>query len=685
MRKAVVEGCPAGAADLADYLADSAVGVLQDEGSAADSFREGLETSLSPFLEEYSVPAVEVSSFFDLLVRAAFKDARDVSVSAGGNGATAPCQGVPADNGDVLCRLPDLLMMYGGSNQPLLRNATLELVKGHRYGVVGANGTGKTTLMSRIAAGDILGFPKDIRVVHLSHDKINQGVTEQTSVTDYSKLRGAADDFDTSHRCLKDVGFDEEMLGKTVDTLSGGWQMRLALACAMAQKSNLLLLDEPTNHLDTAAVSWLVSFIKRACVGGAAGATAVIVSHDQPFLDQVCTDVVHFTPEGGLNYHPGNFGQFKATVLKGDQAKADTLLEIRTEQSIGAHAGPSMVFPTPERIGATTAARKAPVLTLQNVSFKYDGTQGAVLRDISVKVAMDSRIGITGKNGAGKSTLLSLLAGRERPNAVGGGMPGERWCNKYVRLAYIAQTHLVHLSDHLQRTPVEYIQARYMSGYDVEAPQRDARPLTEKEEADRKRLGIQFGKKSKPIKALLGRREQVRHAAGSAGAREYQYKVQWEGVADSEASWEGKAKILKCGCEGMLQDLDDRLADAWAGVDERPLSTEEVVQHLETFGLPEEVVTSRRVSMLSSGQKIKLMFGAALWTRAHLLLLDEPTNYLDPQSLEMLAEALKSFKGAYAIVTHNETFVEQVCNEVWTVADGQISGAKRLWGKTKGK
>lgn len=664
VRAAVARGCPKGAADLVDFLADSAIAVLDDEGSGSDSFREGLVEALSPFFEEYGVSAAEVSAFFDLLVGAAFK-------TSPGN----PANDAKAADPDLLCRLPNLLMMYGGSNQPLLKNATLELVKGHRYGVVGANGTGKTTLMSRIASRDIAGFPQNARVVHLSHDKVNQSITSTTTVAEYAQLRGAADrplGNGNLQKCLRDVGFDEESLGKTVETLSGGWQMRLALACAVAQKANLLLLDEPTNHLDSAAVAWLVTFINSTCVGGDLGATAIIVSHDQGFLDQVCTDVIHFTSDARLTYHPGNFAEFKATVLKGDQAKADSLLEVRTAGGT-ADVADRMIFPTAERVGVT---KLAPVLTLQNVSFQYDGVQEPVLQDIAVKVTMGSRIGIMGKNGAGKSTLMYLLAGRAQPTS------GERVQNKFVRLAYIAQQHLVHLSDFMQSTPLEYIQARYAQGYDSEAPQREARALTEKEEADRKRLGIMFGKKSKPIKALLARREVAGHANTRRGV-EYQYRVQWEGLADSEMTWEGRGKIQKCGCEGMLEDLEDRLRDAWAGVDERKLSTEEIVDHLVPFGLSEEVVRGRKITMLSSGQKIKLMFGAALWTRAHILLLDEPTNYLDVESVGLLAEALKNFKGAYAVVTHNEGFAEEVCDEVWTVVDGRVSGAKRLWGKPK--
>merc|ERR1712232_644945 len=107
----------------------------------------------------------------------------------------------------------------------------------------------------------------------------------------------------------------------------------------------------------------------------------------------------------------------------------------------------------------------------------------------------------------------------------------------------------------------------------------------------------------------------------------------------------------------------------------------EVVQHLASFGLSEEIVCQRKVSTLSSGQKVKLMFGAALWTKPHVLCLDEPTNFLDVESVQILQEALINFKGGYAVVTHDKAFAEATSTETWTVAGGQIAGAKKIYGK----
>lgn len=194
-------------------------------------------------------------------------------------------------------------------------------------------------------------------------------------------------------------------------------------------------------------------------------------------------------------------------------------------------------------------------------------------------------------------------------------------------------------------------------------------------------MGLQFGKKGRPIKEILARKEVIRHGGG--GEKQHLYQVRWEDLPDTEISWENKGKLFKCGAEPMVDDYDDILWRAWAGVEQRPLSTEEIVQHLEPFGLPQEVCCDRKISMLSSGQKVKLMFAGALWTRPHLLCLDEPTNFLDTDSVDSLLQAIKAFRGGYAIVTHNETFAKEACSEIWSVADGQVTGAKKIRGKAK--
>merc|ERR1711972_1089750 len=119
-------------------------------------------------------------------------------------------------------------------------------------------------------------------------------------------------------------------------------------------------------------------------------------------------------------------------------------------------------------IGATAAARKAPILTLQGGAFGYEAGK-PILDNVDVKLSMESRVAIVGSNGAGKSTLLALLADRLKLSS------GELWCHKSLRMAYIAQSHMTHLGDSLSSTPLEYMQARFRCGYDSTVPEKEAR------------------------------------------------------------------------------------------------------------------------------------------------------------------------------------------------------------------
>lgn len=457
--------------------------------------------------------------------------------------------------------------------------------------------------------------------------------------------------------------------------------MRLGLACATAQQVDLMILDEPTNHLDAAAVKWLVEFVNTTCSSKGSSCTAFIVSHDAAFLDAVCSDILQFTTDGKLAFHTGNFASFKSSVLKGSQEEADRILEVGAFKGGGVDS--LMRFPVPEKIGRTAVDRKHPVVTLQNACFRYSAEGPLILDDVNVALTQDSKIAIVGANGAGKSTLLALLGDRLKASP-----PGELWWHERLRLSFVAQQHLDHLNSGLDTSCLEYMQNRFRPGYDLEAPQKEARQLTEKEEADRKREGIRFGKKSKPVKALLSRKEVLKHAAGKDkygdAVREFQYETQWDGLPDSEISWEMRSKLLICGARSMVDDLDERLDRTWAGTPARSIATEEVLKHLDEFGLS-EVVARRKISMLSGGQRVKLMFAGAFWTHPHILCLDEPTNFLDPDSVAILQDALANFKGGYAIVTHNEPFAQAVASETWSVANGKVTGAKKITGKAKAK
>eukprot|EP00931_Biecheleriopsis_adriatica_P024784 TRINITY_DN15354_c0_g1_i1.p1 TRINITY_DN15354_c0_g1~~TRINITY_DN15354_c0_g1_i1.p1 ORF type:complete len:713 (+),score=162.60 TRINITY_DN15354_c0_g1_i1:39-2141(+) len=651
--------------DQIDYLANLIETLVGDDDADPDSIRSDFKDAVVSFaddLDDFS--ADDADAFCEKVMRETFGSA--------GNAAVADCgeSGIEVD-ADCLCNVPNLLLMYGGSPVPLLKSATLRLMRGHRYGVIGANGSGKTTLMAKIASKDILGFPQELGVVHLRHESILHGTSPKTTVTEYAekKTGSKASEQDVS-QALRDVGFDsEELLGKTVRALSGGWQMRLALACAMAQKASLLLLDEPTNHLDAAAVEWLVGWVNRTCVGGVEGGTAIIVSHDPAFLNLVCTDIIHFTSDAKLVYHPGDFEAFKRKELGGDDAKAQTLLSVAKsdESSAGGYAAASLsvpepdalVFPAPEKL-VSNGMTNPVVLTVSNGSFQHKGAEKAVLDGVNLEIRPCSRVAIVGKNGSGKSTLLSLLAGRLPLKG------GELWLDQRLRVAYIEQHTESQLRNFMDCKPYEYLQLRFKRGYDSEVPQRAVYKPTPKEAKRIKEVARQHGKRGKEVELILSR-QITNHTKGAC-----LYEVQWKDLGPAENTFEKAERLRMLNVGYMVDEFNQMMNDAWGEAPERPLTDREVCRHLEDFGLSEDVARRSAISKLSSGQKNKLMLAASFWTRPHVVFLDEPTNALDMETVAALTQALVKFKGGYVVVSHNQDFVDEICEELWEVADGQV-------------
>jgi elongation factor 3 len=168
---------------------------------------------------------------------------------------------VPDDEeeGEDLCNC-QFSLAYGA--KILLNTATLRLKRGHRYGLCGKNGTGKSTLMRAITNGQVEGFPSpdEVRTFYVEHDI--DGSEEDTSVLQFilTDTRILADETEVIET-LASVGFSDERQKQAIGALSGGWKMKLALARAMLFKADILLLDEPTNHLDVVNVAWLENYL----------------------------------------------------------------------------------------------------------------------------------------------------------------------------------------------------------------------------------------------------------------------------------------------------------------------------------------------------------------------------------------------------------------------------------------
>jgi len=557
--------------------------------------------------------------------------------------------GIPAD-----MKLCDTTFTLAYGSKVLLHNTKLKLIRGHKYGLLGGNDSGKTTLMRALANHQVDGFPTNVRTVFVEADI--QGELSHLNNVDYvfqdARIQALNIERQEVSDILLSVGFTEKMLGDSVSTLSGGWRMKLALSRAMLQKADVLLLDEPTNHLDVINVAWVQGYLNSV---GLKNTTCLIVSHDKSMLDNCCTDILVIQ-----NLRLSTFSGNLSNYVK-DHPEAQSFFELKADKF-------KFTFPQPTPIqGIKTRGR--PLIKMDDVTFTYPGNTKPTLYNVTIRASMASRVGCVGVNGAGKSTMIKLLTGELVADAnVGAGV---QWKHDAVRVAYVAQHAFHHIEQHLTRTPNEYIRWRYEGGEDKESLNKATLKLTPEDE---KLLAVPVLRDSddgkggnvkvkRTFERLTGARRPVR--------KEFEYEVVWQGQALDKTEWLIGSQLVKMGAEKHVKYVDIK-AEASAGAYTRPLTSANVEKHLEDIGLEKEFASHYRMSALSGGQKVKVVLAAAMWMQPHILILDEPTNYLDRDSLGALAVAIDEFEGGVVIISHNDQFVSTVCKEHWVMEAGRL-------------
>ena len=541
------------------------------------------------------------------------------------------------DGEEDLCKC-DFSLAYGG--KILLNQATLHLKTNHRYGLCGPNGCGKSTLLRAIANGQVEGFPSKevVRTAVVEHDL--DGNLDETTIVDYL-VQSLGVSPERAFEQLRFVGFTENV---SIASLSGGWKMKLALSKAILQEPHILLLDEPTNHLDTTNVKWLTTYLRTSCKN----VSCLIVSHDTQFLDNVCTDILHYD-SFKLKKYKGNLSAFVAV-----HPEAMSYLSLENSSL-------TFKFPAPGFLEGVSTKGKA-ILKMTGVDFKYPGADKYILRNANAVCSLSSRVGCIGPNGAGKSTLIKLLTGELVPTA------GTVWKHPNVRIAYVAQHAFHHLEDHLDMTPCEYIQWRFASGEDRESLEKAANQMTAEEE---KKLASQI--------ILDGAKfvvEQVHSRRKLKGS--FEYETSFVGMTPDKNKWLPRAWLEENGF-GKLADRLDAQEAAAAGLHSTPLTSANIAKHLSEVGLDSEFTLHHRMRGLSGGQKVKVVLGAACWMHPHLIVLDEPTNYLDRDSLGALAGALKQFEGGVVIISHAGEFIDATTTEKWIVGGGVVKTEGETW------
>lgn len=494
-------------------------------------------------------------------------------------------------------------------NHPLLENASATIHPGHKVGLVGKNGCGKSSFFALIrgelttdagsisipAQWEIASVAQETPALYRSAiDYLMDGDREfrqlEAQLADaeqrgdglkIAEIHGHLDAVGAytirsrAGELLHGLGFSAEQHEQPVSSFSGGWRMRLNLAQALLCRSDLLLLDEPTNHLDLDAVIWLGTWLKSY------RGTLILISHDRDFLDQVISHIIHIE-NSKLNEYTGNYSDFevqRATALSQQQAlyvkQQDMLQKMqsyvdrfrykatkakqaqsrlkameRMELVLPIHADSpfNFQFRTPDSL-------PTPLISMEHLSAGY--SDHLILKSIKFNLSPGSRIGLLGKNGAGKSTFIKLLAGELTPHS------GTITASKGVKIGYFAQHQLETLQ--MGDSPLQHITRL--------APQQ-----TEQE---------------------------LRNFLGGFG-----------------------------------------------------FHGDKALEAIDTF---------------SGGEKARLVLALLVWQKPNLLLLDEPTNHLDLDMREALSMALQGFEGAIVVVSHDRHLLRTTTDEFYLVDNQQVT------------
>lgn len=511
--------------------------------------------------------------------------------------------------------IQNLTYYIGG--RPLYEDASLHIKPKDKIGLIGLNGTGKSTLLKLINGDykpdkgeigksndctigflnqDLLSYQSEDSIVSVAMQAFGEAVETQRGIekilkkleTEYSdemveKLTKLQEKFERlegytmqakAEEILEGIGFNTEDLHRPLKEFSGGWRMRVMLAKLLLEKPSLLMLDEPTNHLDLPSIEWVENYLR-----GYEGAV-IVVSHDRQFLNNTVNKIVEVSNQE-LTAYEGNYDfylqekELRSEIQKNAFENQQQKIK-QTERFIEKfRAKATKARQVQSRVKALDRMDKVEDVIDTNavVNFKFDFKQKSgrhviqlehvsksygklnILTDTTAQIERGDKIALIGANGKGKSTLLRIIAGTEP-------IEGERKEGHNVNTGFYAQHQLEDL--HIENEILEELKQAGSKKTDLELRQ-----------------------------------------------------------------------VLGC----FLFTSDD---------------------------------VFKKIKVLSGGEKSRVALAKTLISEANFLLLDEPTNHLDFQSENILVQALQQYKGTFITVSHNRHFVSQVANKIWYIEDHQI-------------
>ena len=581
----------------------------------------------------------------------------------------------------------------------LLRETKLHLKKNKFYGLLGPTNCGKTTLMRAISQEKVEGFPTraELVTIFVEHDVEEREIEPPSKEWPTGKmnidLNGLEFVVDTCNNTYKkDPPITEEVVLKTlgeigfknkakginmaaaadmcnpITTYSGGWKVKMQLACAQLINADILMIDDPTGHLDVKNIVWVKQWL------GNFPGSIITTSANTTFLNEMCTHIVDFNDR-------------KLRTFKGEKGKVLTqYVELYPEKNAYfelSDKNEKWVFPLPGALEGVKSRGKT-ILKISDVTFKYPTHEKNTVENISLTVCMASRVAVVGANGAGKSTAIKLLIGELKPES------GSIWRHQNMRLAYVAQHAFHHLEKHLDKTAVDYILWRFAGADDRESLENASKEITDDDEKLRerpwficpkilevKKCDMSDSKDGKYERSLAVVPDAILNRQKHTKTKKYIYEVKWMHKSTDSNTWVERDTLLGMGYTKLVNKKDEQEAAA-AGLLSKPLTQPGVEKALKDFGLDAESASHQPLGSLSHGQKVKVVICASCWQNPHVIILDEPTNYLDRDGLGALVRGLEAFQGGVAIISHNEEFTDSVCTQKWIMTKHEVTGAGRL-------
>ncbi|MCE1181819.1 MAG: ABC-F family ATPase [Rhodocyclales bacterium] len=518
----------------------------------------------------------------------------------------------------------NITMQFGA--KPLFENVNVKFGEGYRYGLIGANGAGKSTFMKILcgalepSAGNVskdvherMAYLKQdqfayeemrvLDVVMMGHEELWAAIQERDAIyanpeaseDDYmraAELEGKVGEYDgytaesRAGELLLGVGIPTEQHNGPMSEVAPGWKLRVLLCQALFANPDILLLDEPTNNLDINTIRWLEDVLNNR------DSTMIIISHDRHFLNQVCTHMADLD-YGKITTYAGNYDDFMEAAQQARErqsqanAKAkERIAELQTfVRRFSANASKAKQATSrlklidklkPEDV--KPSSRQYPwirfdydekqklhrqAVEIENLSFAYEGSERKIFNNLTLTINGGEKIAVIGENGVGKTTLLKLLMGELQPQY--GTL---KWAEK-AKTGYYAQDHSAEFANGESLTDwiVGYARASVEDGGDLETL----------------------------VRGTLGR---------------------------------------------LLFSGDEQ---------------------------------KKPVNVISGGEQGRMLFGKLMLQRPNVLILDEPTNHLDMESIEALNSGLEKFAGTLVFVSHDREFVSSLSTRVLEVkGDGTI-------------